>query len=130
MEVLVTRCYLDVDAQDCEGWTPLHLAAFHEQIEAVAYLISWGASTDIKNKKGDSCVDVSTRVMENHIYWMKLKMHRRGAPNEEELEIARKRQELKNKIMNRVNAANSSEDYRIYLLYSVCTISNLLNFQD
>jgi len=51
MEVLVMRCYVDLDVEDDEGWTPLHFAAFYNQLDSVTYLISLGALHNIKNKK-------------------------------------------------------------------------------
>lgn len=55
MEVLVTRCYVDVDVEDNEGWTPLHIAGFHGQKDAAAFLISWGALPTVKNKRVSLC---------------------------------------------------------------------------
>ncbi|XP_077301815.1 protein phosphatase 1 regulatory subunit 12C-like isoform X2 [Arctopsyche grandis] len=115
MEVLVTRCYVDVDVEDNEGWTPLHIAGFHGQKDAAAFLISWGALPTIKNKRGHTCIDVSTDVMGQHISWlvMKAKGRRRQATLPDEVSIMNKRRELKNKIiaLNTSPARTENSDY-------------------
>ena len=53
VELLVERG-LDVNAQDCDGNTPLHLAMSPFQREVAKYLIDSGADPEIKNWKGIS----------------------------------------------------------------------------
>ena len=53
VELLVERG-LDVNAQDCDGNTPLHLAMSPFQREVAKYLIDSGADPEIKNWKGTS----------------------------------------------------------------------------
>jgi len=45
---------LDVNAQDCDGNTPLHLAMSPFQREVAMYLVDSGADPEIKNWKGIS----------------------------------------------------------------------------
>jgi ankyrin repeat protein len=52
-EFLVERG-LDVNAQDCDGNTPLHLALSPFQREVARHLIDSGADPEIKNWKGMS----------------------------------------------------------------------------
>ena len=53
VELLVERG-LDVNAQDCDGNTPLHLAMSPFQREVAKYLVDSGADPEIKNWKGIS----------------------------------------------------------------------------
>ena len=53
VELLVARG-LDVNAQDCGGNTPLHLAMSPLQREVAKYLVDSGADPEIKNWKGIS----------------------------------------------------------------------------
>jgi len=52
-EQLVERG-LDINAQDCDGNTPLHLAMVPFQRDVAKYLVDSGADTEIKNWKGIS----------------------------------------------------------------------------
>ena len=53
VELLVERG-LDVNAQNCDGNTPLHLAMSPFQREVAKYLVDSGADPEIKNWKGIS----------------------------------------------------------------------------
>lgn len=53
VEMLVERG-LDVNAQDCDGNTPLHLALLPFQKDVAKHLMDSGADTEIKNWKGIS----------------------------------------------------------------------------
>ena len=53
VELLIERG-LDVNAQDCGGNTPLHLAMSPFQREVAKYLVDSGADPEIKNWKGTS----------------------------------------------------------------------------
>jgi hypothetical protein len=53
VELLVERG-LDVNAQDCDGNTPLHLALLPFQKDVAKHLMDSGADTEIKNWKGIS----------------------------------------------------------------------------
>ena len=53
VELLVERG-LDVNAQDCDGNTPLHLALLPFQKDVAKHLMGSGADTEIENWKGIS----------------------------------------------------------------------------
>ena len=42
----------DPDLQDHDGYTPLHVAAVHGHVEAIAVLLAGGADANIRNKRG------------------------------------------------------------------------------
>lgn len=41
----------NVDAQNCHGWTPLHMAAEHNQIDAARSLLAAGADVNLKGRE-------------------------------------------------------------------------------
>lgn len=51
----------NVDAQDNDGWTPLHAAAHWGQKETAEMLIDAMADMDLRNYAGQTCVDVADR---------------------------------------------------------------------
>lgn len=53
----------DVDATDADGQTALHYAAKEDDIEVFKFLISKGASDDVKDKKGNLPLDVATGTL-------------------------------------------------------------------
>jgi hypothetical protein len=60
LEVLFAKCAnLDVNAQDKSRRTPLHFAAARGDSRLCRLLVQHGASTELRNKKGRTCVDVA-----------------------------------------------------------------------
>lgn len=59
----------DVNAQDKEGWTPLHHVCFDfvENLKLAKLLINNGADVNIKNKKGETALDYASRVKHENI---------------------------------------------------------------
>jgi len=51
-----------LNAQDHNGWTPLHFAAFHGHSSLVASLLKFGASSQLNNENGDCPRDVARNV--------------------------------------------------------------------
>lgn len=49
----------DVNAVDAKGYTALHGVAFRGDNEMIDFLVSKGAKTDVKTKKGDSIADMA-----------------------------------------------------------------------
>ena len=49
----------DVNAQDTNGWTPLHLAASRSHEEIVELLIAAGADVNVKNINGRTPLDLA-----------------------------------------------------------------------
>lgn len=45
---------------DLHGNTPLHYAAREDNSACVTVLLKGGASTDIKNNEGETCMDIAT----------------------------------------------------------------------
>ncbi|XP_034232868.1 protein phosphatase 1 regulatory subunit 12A isoform X10 [Thrips palmi] len=50
---------IDINAQDCDGWTPLHAAAHWGQKEACEMLVEHFCDMDIKNYVGQTAFDVA-----------------------------------------------------------------------
>jgi ankyrin repeat protein len=50
-----------VTAKNQEGWTPLRYAAWKGNTAAVQTLLSRGASTQAKNKDGETALQLATR---------------------------------------------------------------------
>ena len=48
------------NAEDNEGWTPLHLASSDGHTTIVRLLLDRGASADMKNNKGRNTLQVAT----------------------------------------------------------------------
>jgi uncharacterized protein len=48
-----------VNATQSGGWTPLHEAAFHGEIELVRLLLAWGADETIKSDDGKTPIDLA-----------------------------------------------------------------------
>ncbi len=55
--ILISRD-ADVNAQDKDGWTPLHCASSAASWRIVNMLITGGARIDIPNVEGDFAIDV------------------------------------------------------------------------
>lgn len=53
----------NVDAQDNDGWTPLHAAAHWGQKESAEMLLDAMADMDLRNYAGQTCIDVADRKM-------------------------------------------------------------------
>ncbi|CAK9090904.1 Diphthine methyl ester synthase (Diphthamide biosynthesis methyltransferase) [Durusdinium trenchii] len=54
-----TAQQLEVNAQDANGDTALHLAVWSEQTEVVEALLELGADPEIDNSRGESCLDLA-----------------------------------------------------------------------
>ncbi len=50
-----------VDARDARGWTPLHLAAWHNRAEIFAFLLSKGANPGALTPAGETPFDLAIR---------------------------------------------------------------------
>jgi ankyrin repeat protein len=50
----------DADTEDKDGWTPLHLASFKGESEAVHLLLNHGASADAQEKEGRTPLQVTS----------------------------------------------------------------------
>lgn len=57
-----SRQELDVDAQDVNGDTPLHLAVRSEQAQIVEFLLLKHADPEIENHNGDTALDLASRL--------------------------------------------------------------------
>jgi hypothetical protein len=53
----------DVDAADADGQTALHYAAKEDDMGVYKFLISKGASDEVKDKKGNTPLDVATGIL-------------------------------------------------------------------
>jgi ankyrin repeat protein len=51
---LVKNAHKDIDAQNIEGYTPLHLAAYKGHVETVKTLIKYGAKIDERDNNGNT----------------------------------------------------------------------------
>ncbi len=49
---------LDINEQDMDGMTPLHLACCHQNVQAVKWLISKGADVNLDDRYGTSVLDI------------------------------------------------------------------------
>ena len=58
IEELLTR-KADINAIDQDGWTPLHFAAQRGKKDIVELLLSKGSDAQIKNKKGETPIDLT-----------------------------------------------------------------------
>ena len=56
---LLVKCGASLNAQDLDGWTPLHAAAHWAQREACELLADNYANMEIKNYVGQTCFDVA-----------------------------------------------------------------------
>lgn len=52
VEDLIKKQYLDINAQDADGKTPLHLASETGQADIVAYLVQQNANREVKDNDG------------------------------------------------------------------------------
>ena len=55
------RHHASLEVRDSNGYTPLHLAAFHCKVSAVRYLIERGASIDATSSYGESLEELVLR---------------------------------------------------------------------
>ncbi len=51
----------DINIQDNKGWTPLHYAVLSKSLATVVLLVKSGADLQLKNKSGNSPIDIAMR---------------------------------------------------------------------
>lgn len=65
----VVKCFLEagaaLDAQDVQGWTTLHRAAYRKDVKTVQLLIEWGADVTIKNEIGKTALQLCQSNIED-----------------------------------------------------------------
>ena len=57
---------IPIDAQNKDGHTALHLAAFYERLDVVELLVGFGASSDIEDDNGDKPIDLIMTTPSNN----------------------------------------------------------------
>jgi hypothetical protein len=53
---------LGVNELDCEGRTPLHLAAMHGNITTSAFLLAWKAEVNVQDGQGNTCLHLAAAI--------------------------------------------------------------------
>ncbi|NWK57712.1 ankyrin repeat domain-containing protein [Verrucomicrobiaceae bacterium N1E253] len=76
---------VDLNAQDVEGWTPLHFAVRSRNLEVVKLMINYNLDIELKNNGGDTALAMAFKGLPINLEIIKLLLSK-GASSEQQID--------------------------------------------